>query len=154
MKQICIYSKLPQIAEVLRCTSSQQRPPAFSGGFRFGKWGVPPVIIHFERWYFRLKKTQPFLGYPHGYGASPVTGELGSVSQDTAGLHVLMCCASGGSWQLALELMARHEDVMRPGHRRWWWPMATILVANYPRIVSGWTNPGDFNGISVGNVHL
>jgi hypothetical protein len=32
--------------------------------------------------------------------------------QDAAGLHVLMCCAEFGHWQLALELMARHEDVM------------------------------------------
>ena len=27
-------------------------------------------------------------------------------------------------------------------------------VANYPRVASGWNNPGDLNGISGGNVHL
>ena len=31
--------------------------------------------------------------------------------------------------------------------------MENHLVANYPRIVSGAHNPGDFNGISRGNVH-
>ena len=30
------------------------------------------------------------------------------------------------------------------------WGLMGYLVANSPRIVSGWTNPGDFNGISVG----
>ena len=32
--------------------------------------------------------------------------------------------------------------------------MGPHLVANYPRIVSGLSHPGDFNGISGGNVHL
>ena len=44
-----------------------------------------------------------------------------------------------------------------PSHRstplKWWsqiCPNVPYLVANYPRIVGGWTNPGDFNGISGG----
>lgn len=38
--------------------------------------------------------------------------ESSQIPLDAAGLHVLMCCAELGHWQLALELMARHEDVM------------------------------------------
>ena len=43
--------------------------------WRFPKMGVPPVIIHFERWNFPSKKPSSELGYPHGHEnpLSPIT---------------------------------------------------------------------------------